>query len=356
MRKAGLALVGLVLVAAIGFWLGRASIARVVIERLAAQNIGRSIIDDLPDGLHVVLCGAGSPLPDPARAGPCIAVIAGKRLFIVDVGAGSPRNLARMRIGASRVEGVFLTHFHSDHIDGLGELMMQRWVNGAHTTPLPVHGPEGVAEVVNGLNLAYRQDATYRVAHHGPETVPPGGAGGRPYPFTVPGDGRDHVVLDDAGLEIRAFRVDHEPIRPAVGYRFDYAGRSVVISGDTTKNVEVARASQGVDLLAHEALSMEIIGLLNRASETAGAENLAKITGDILDYHTSPVQAAEIARDARVGHLLFYHIVPPMLAPGTEALFLEGVDDVFPDHTLGTDGTMVHLPAGSHVIEVETLL
>ena len=74
---------------------------------------------------------------------------------------------------------------------------------------------------------------------------------------------------------------------------------------------------------------------------------LAKITHDILNYHASPVEAAEIARDARVGHLLYYHIVPPLIVPGTEAAWLTGVDEVFRNYTVGIDGTAFSLPAGS---------
>ena len=107
------------------------------------------------------------------------AIVAGDRVFIVDVGSGSPRNLMRFGVMPGSVERVFITHFHSDHIDALGELMLQRWVGGTHTSPLPVHGPNGISDVVNGLNAAYAQDATYRTAHHGPDIAPPTGHGGQ---------------------------------------------------------------------------------------------------------------------------------------------------------------------------------
>ncbi len=73
----------------------------------------------------------------------------------------------------------------------------------------------------------------------------------------------------------------------------------------------------------------------------------AKITADILDYHASPVEAAETARDARVGHLLYYHIVPGLILPGMEAAWLDGVDDIVDNYTLGQDGTAFSMPAGS---------
>ncbi len=82
---------------------------------------------ELPDGLHVGICGAGSPFPDDRRAGPCTTVVAGKRLFVFDAGSGSPRNIGKLGFVHRRIEAIFLTHFHSDHVDGLGELMLQRW-------------------------------------------------------------------------------------------------------------------------------------------------------------------------------------------------------------------------------------
>jgi len=132
-----------------------------------------------------------------------------------------------------------------------------------------------------------------------------------------------------------------------VGYLFTYKGRSALISGDTDKSATIEKFAQGIDLLVHEALSPQLVGLMNETATRAGNKNLAKITADILDYHASPVEAAETARDASVGHLLYYHIVPPLVLPGAEAAWLEGVDEVFADYTLGQDGTAFSMPAGS---------
>jgi ribonuclease Z len=357
MKRFGLGLLALVVVLAVLGYALRGAITLRLMDRVVARNMASSLLDELPDGLHVALCGAGSPLPDPKRSGPCTAVVAGERIFIVDSGAGSSRVLSRMRLPQGRIEGVLLTHFHSDHIDGLGELLMQRWANGGSEAPVPIHGPTGVEMVVNGFAEAYRQDELYRVAHHGADILPPRGAGGVARPFPTPAPGEARIVLDDDGLKITAFVVDHTPVKPAVGYRFDYGGRSLLISGDTKKDANLQRFAEGVDLLVHEALAPQLVAVLNRGAERASRPRLAKITADILDYHTSPVEAAEIARDAGVGHLLYNHIVPPLPLRPMEELFLEGVADVWSGPTtLGQDGTLVHLPTGSDAIEVEELL
>jgi ribonuclease BN (tRNA processing enzyme) len=244
----------------------RAPLSVALVKRVAADRLAADALGGLPDGLHVGLCGAGSPFPDDKRAGPCTLVVAGSRLFVFDAGNASTRNIGRMGFDHGRIEAIFLTHFHSDHIDGLGELMLQRWVAGANAEPVPVLGPAGVEKVVAGIMQAYAQDQGYRVA----------------------------------------------------------------------------------DLLVHEALSAPLVGILNEAAVRAGRANLQKIFADIVDYHTSPEQAAEVARDAGVRYLLLNHIAPPLPLPGLEKAFLGGAPDVYRGPIrVGSDGDFVSLPAGT---------
>src|SRR5580704_776740 len=138
----------------------------------AAQMIARPQPRLAKSGeLSVLLCGTGSPLPDPRRAGACTLIAAGDKLYVVDSGLGSTKNLLMWRVPLEKVAGVFLTHFHSDHIAELGELRLQTWVAG-RKTPLKVYGPPGVEDVVAGFNRAYSHDADYRTAHHGEKFLP----------------------------------------------------------------------------------------------------------------------------------------------------------------------------------------
>ena len=328
----------------------RATIAGRVMERGLETRLFSDRIAELEDGLHLALCGAGGPLPAPRASGPCVAVIAGERLFVVDVGTDSPRNLGRMRYMPGSVEAVLLTHFHSDHIDGLGELGTLRWAGGDNSEPLPVYGPAGVEKVVDGFNAAYSQDFVYRNEHHGDMVAPMSGAGLQAMPFSKPALGELAVLVDDGGLKIEALAVDHTPVDPAVGYRFSYKGRSLLITGDTVKLANIEKFAEGIDLLVHEALAPNLVNMMNAAATKADNQILAKITHDILDYHASPVEAAETARDAGVGHLLYYHIVPPLIIPGQKTLFLNGAEDIFPDYTIGQDGVEFSLPANSDEI------
>lgn len=351
MRKSVIALAAIVVIGAIAYS-QRANIAMRIMERGAQIALTTDATAKLEDGLHLALCGAGGPLPDPKRSGPCVAVYAGNQLFVVDAGTNGLRNLLRMRYPVGKIQAVLLTHFHSDHIDGLGEMATIRWVNGNNTQPLPVIGPEGVQQVVEGFTLAYKQDSVGRNAHHGDKVAPPSGVGMVARPFPVPPEGQLADVYDAGGVKIQALVVDHDPVKPAVGYLFTYKDRSLLVSGDTAKSANVEKFAQGVDLLVHEALARNLVGLMNKTAEKVGANALAKIMFDIQDYHASPVEAAEIARDAGVGHLLYYHVVPPLILPGMEAAWLEGVAEVYPDYTLGQDGTAFSLPAGSNDIKL----
>src|SRR6185295_15565355 len=120
--------------------------------------------------LRVILCGTSSPLPDPKRAKACTVVVAGDKAYVVDTGPESWEQLARMQFPGARIAGVFITHFHSDHIGDLGEFRMQTMVAGRDRM-LPVYGPHGIKDLVSRLQLENNKDAKLRLAHHGPGVI-----------------------------------------------------------------------------------------------------------------------------------------------------------------------------------------
>lgn len=358
--KVLIAVAGVALIAGMVVKIFQAEIGTALFTRAVADRVGRDVTAGLPDGLHIGLCGTGSPLPNPSRAGPCNVVIAGPHIFVVDIGEGGSRNLNLMGIPLGRIEGVFLTHFHSDHIDGMGPLMLGRWTSGSNTAPLPVHGAAGVEQIVAGFNSAYAIDSGYRTAHHGAVIAPPAGAGVIAVPFDLPEDGQGDtvVVLQQDGLKITAIRVDHGPVKPAVGYRFDYKGRSLVISGDTKKSPALIAATMHADLLVHEALQPRLVQAMTAGLAAKGIKNLAQITRDILNYHTTPEEAAEVAQAAGVKQLVLSHIVPAIPSRFFYPAFLGDAAKRFRGPmVVGEDGMLFSLAAGkSDVVHRNTKL
>ena len=312
-----------------------------LLERAVSAMVGRTP-PTIPEGMRVVVCGSASPLGnDPTRAQACIAVLTPDHFFLFDVGARSPLRIAQAQLPLGRLNGVFLTHFHSDHIASLPDVNLPSWVQG-RPTQLHVYGPLGVETVVGGLNLAYSQDRAYRTAHHGKELLPP--ETGSMLPITIEKDG---IAWQDDELTITAFSVEHNPIEPAVGYRVDYKGRSVVISGDSNAVDSLFEAAAGADLLLHDALSRALLDPMIAAAEANQVPILPTIMRDVIDYHADSLTLEGPARAAGIRQLAYYHLVPVPPNALAERIWARGLS---PDTLLVKDLQTFDLPPDSEEI------
>ena len=308
------------------------------------------------DALRVLFCGTSSPAPDLRRAKACVAVFAAGRFWLVDVGPGSWNTLGVAGVDGSRVGAVLLTHFHSDHIGDLGEVNLQTSTAG-RPSKLDVYGPPGVERVVEGFGQAYALDSEYRVLHHSPQFMSPelGEMSAVVVPIPKYGEG-PRIVIEGQGLRVTAFPVRHDPVKPAYGYRFDYLGRSVVVSGDTAKSPSLIEASKGVDVLIHEAMANHVVNVIGQTADELGRPRIARLMADIPDYHTSAVQAARIANETEAKLLVMYHLFPPPPNATAEKVYTRGVSEVRSDGwTLAQDGMVISLPEGTDAIVTEQL-
>ncbi|MBD3213604.1 MAG: MBL fold metallo-hydrolase [Candidatus Lokiarchaeota archaeon] len=283
----------------------------------------------LSDGkLHVFLVGSGGPMNNNVRVSSGIAIIAGGEFILVDVGSGSFRNAEILRLPVAHLSAIFLTHFHSDHICDLGEANMLTWAYG-RSKPIEIFGPEGVDTVVNGFKMAYELDVGYRIAHHGEDIMP--AEAGKPISKKVILDDKNErkLCFDRNGLKVFAFEVDHSPVAPAYGYRFEYEGNIVVITGDTIKTDNVIKHSKEADILFCEAISFEMLNNIVAGAEKLKLHRYVKILNDIQNYHMQPLEAAQIAKEAKVKKLVIVHITPPLPNEKTEKLYLKGVSDIY---------------------------
>ena len=283
----------------------------------------------LTDGkLHVFLLGSGGPINNNSRVSSSIAVITEGEFILFDVGPGTFRNVDLMRLPVAYLSRIFLTHFHSDHIGDLGEANMLSWANG-RKKPLEVYGPEGVDKVVNGFIMAYELDVEYRIAHHGPDIVSPEDSKPRSNTISIQKPDERKLCFERDGLKIFAFEVDHSPVKPAFGYRVEYKGNVVVITGDTIKTENLVKHCKNADILFSEAISYSMLNNLITGAKRLKRDRLVKILTDIQDYHMEPVIAAELAKEAKVKKLVIVHITPPLPNENAEKMYLKGINEVF---------------------------
>ena len=198
--------------------------------------------------LKVTLLGTGAPRPVMERFGPSILVEAGKEKLLFDCGRGATMRLYQLKAPFADLTALFLTHLHSDHIVGISDFYLTGWILG-RSTPLRVWGPAGTADMMSHLEQAYQFDI--HVRRDVDEMLPPQGV------VVVAKDIEQGVVYQNGDLKVTAFTVDHAPIKPAFGYRIDYGGHSVVLSGDTRYNENLIHFSQGADVLIHEVIDPE---------------------------------------------------------------------------------------------------
>jgi ribonuclease Z len=244
--------------------------------------------------IKVTLLGTGTPVPAMNRFGPSILVEAGGQKFLFDAGRGALQRLAQLKVRWQDIDGVFLTHLHSDHVVGFPDLWLTGWLTGpGRDRPLRVWGPRGTIKMMSHLEQAY--DFDIRIRLYDDRAAPDGVT-------LLAEDINEGVVFEKAGLKITAFEVDHAPVRPAFGYRVDYGGRSVVLSGDTRVSQNLIRNAQGVDLLVHEVASPESLQRAGTRPERAKS---------VIGHHVTPEQAGEVFAKTKPRLAVYSHIVQP---------------------------------------------
>jgi ribonuclease BN (tRNA processing enzyme) len=242
---------------------------------------------------RIVMLGTGTPIPDPQRSGPAVAIVVNDRAYLVDCGTGIVRRAAAAAqngidaLNPVKLGIVFVTHLHSDHTLGYPDLIFSPWIEGREK-PLEAYGPEGLQAMTRNILEAWKEDIAIRTEglEHGNHTG---------YHVNVheiqPG-----VIYQDENVKVTAFLVAHGSWKQAFGYRFDTPGRSIVLSGDTAPTEAVVKACNGCDVLIHEVYSQA--GFERRSP---GAQQYHS------HFHTSSQELGRIANEAKPGLLILYH-------------------------------------------------
>lgn len=310
-------------------------VQHAALDAMVEDHTDQSLIQG-GNTIRVILCGTGTPQVNATRGQACTLVAAGGRLFLFDAGENAMRNLETSHVPIQALNQAFITHWHSDHFNGLGALINHSWIYGRQT-PFLVYGPPGVERVVEGLAMAYGQDASYRSAHALPPT-------NRQLAFAEPrqveiAQGQESVrVYDQGGVTIDAYRVDHHPVEPAYGYVLRYQGRKLFISGDTRVSERYLEAMRDADLVVHEAINAHLVREGAAALERTGQKDRGAQAVRVLDYHADTLELARTAQRADVRHLVLTHLIPAPDNLLARRMFVSGMADEYSGEiTLGED-------------------
>jgi len=268
----------------------------MLIVAMSAAGLTQENATRVPVGTQVVVLGTGTPLADPERSGPAVAVVVGGNAYLVDCGPGVVRRAAAAEkngikaLAVKNLKIVFITHLHSDHTLGYPDLIFSPWVLD-RVEPLEAYGPRGLKHMTDHIEKAWSEDIHLRL--RGLEEANATG-----YKVNVheiqPG-----VVYRDANVTVTAFPVKHGSWEYAFGYRFDTKDRRIVISGDTAPTDEVVKACDGCDVLVHEVFNPKRKKIVESRQKQAYFKA----------FHTSPEELGEIAVRARPKLLVLYHLV-----------------------------------------------
>jgi ribonuclease Z len=254
---------------------------------------------DIGESIKVTLLGTGTPQPLMERFGPSILVQAGREILLFDAGRGCLQRLRQLHIEYNTLDSLFFTHLHSDHIVVLPDLWLTGWLVSQRTIPLPVFGPGGTKQMTDYLRQAYAFDIKIRAADDKAALE------GSKLETT---DIKEGIVYEKNGVKVIAFLVDHYPVVPAYGYRIEYRGRSVVLSGDTRYSENLIKYAKGTDLLVHEVAI---------ASDTLRKTDPKY---NVLAHHTTPEQACKVFNAVKPKLAVYSHIVRLYNYPADEIL------------------------------------
>lgn len=244
----------------------------------------------------ILLGTAGGPRPQKARSAPAQVIISNNTAYVVDCGDGVARQLVMAGVPLKTLRHIFITHHHSDHDAGYGNLIWLAWTAGL-STRVDAWGPPPLEKMTKLFFEMNAYDIETRISNEGRVPIAP---------LVHVHEIRDNgPVMSDDNVKVTAALVDHPPVVPAFGYRFDAADRSIVISGDTAPSDNVVRLARGADVLVHSVMFPPAIDRL-----VGRVPNAAKLKESILAHQTSAEDAGRIAQAAGVKTLVLSHLVP----------------------------------------------
>jgi len=282
---------------------------------LTVSALSPALADAQKTSRLILLGTAGGPRPRKTRSAPAQVIVVNGTAYVVDCGDGVARQLVLAGIPLASVRHVFLTHQHSDHNADYGNLLLLAWTAGLRTR-VDAWGPPPLEQMTRHFMEMNSYDIATRIKDEGRIPLQP--------LVHVHELRKGGVVLQDENVRVRATLVDHPPVVPAFGYRFDAEDRSIVISGDTRPSDNLIELAQGADILVHDALYAPAIDRL-----VAGVPNAPDLKRSILSHHTTAEDAGRVAHAAGVKTLVLSHLIPPEDPEVTDQMWIDAASANF---------------------------
>jgi len=313
---------------------------RPLVFKITEQKVAQMVENATPDkeDFKLLFCGTGSPSRNVHRAQPCTALVANGKLFLFDAGEGAIAKLMEYGAPVGALDTIFLTHLHSDHMSGVAEVLHNTALYGRRHQ-VDTLGPPGTQKLIEGFAMAYHDDLEERQRVLGAEKLDPG----------IVFSGAQDVLINKTeikplykqdGLTISAFQIDHPDWPHAYGYKIEFNGKVIVISGDTRASDGIRTYAKGADILIHEALQADIFAHIGRQMDVQGASMSGDRFESIAAAHTTTIELAELSQQAQVKHLVITHLIPALPAIWlADRFFISGMDDIYDGKiTIARDG------------------
>ncbi len=253
-------------------------------------------------GTKLVMLGtAGGPAPGRPRKMTSHVMLSNGAAYVLDCGLGVTDRFAQTGIPFNAVRSIFITHHHPDHNCEYGPFLLIGWVNGLRPS-VRAYGPPPLKQMTEDLLRAYRATIgfwaeDFKMAPLGTIDV-----------TEVSGVGS---VANDDNVIVTSTVVQHPPVTPALGYRFDFRDRVIAFSGDTTPLGAVAQMARGADILVHEAIYFKGLEEMLRVRIAQGFPvDIDTFMAHMRADHSPPEDVGRIATEAGVNTLVISHLVP----------------------------------------------
>lgn len=274
--------------------------------RIAAQSARTKLI---------LLGTGGGPRPRKASSASAQVIVTNNVAYVIDCGNGVARQLAFAGVPFTTLRHIFITHQHSDHNADYGNLIWLAWAAGL-STRVDTWGPPPLEKMTTLFFEMNAYDIQTRISNEGRVPLAP-----LVHVHEIREGG---FVMTDENVTVTAALVEHPPVVPAFGYRFDAHDRSIVISGDTAPSDNLVKLARGADVLVHSVMYPPAIDRL-----VGRVPNATALKESILAHQTSAEDAGRIAERAGVKVLVLSHLVPADDPEVTEQMWIQAARSRF---------------------------